>query len=298
MNKLSTAQRTQALRLLTEGMSIRATARVTGVAVGTVMKLLVDAGEACAEFHDTHVQGIPGRRHIQMDEIWAFCYAKQKNAPYALAAPEGAGDVWTWTALDSESKLLVSWWVGGRDGSNALAIADDLRKRLDDRPQITSDGHAAYLEAIEGAFGGDVDYAQQIKLYGTASVEEQRRYSPASCIGVDTRIITGQPAAEYISTSHVERQNLTMRMTMRRFTRLTNGFSKKFENHVHAVALHVVAYNFCRAHKTLGMTPAMAAGLADVPLPMESLVDLIDVRTPGGGPRGPYRKRERSATSN
>ena len=298
MNKLSTAQRAQILRLLTEGMSIRSTSRVTGTAVGTIMKLLVEAGEACGEFHDRYVRGIQGHRRIQLDEIWAFCYTKQKHVEFAQAAPEGAGDVWTWTALDSDSKLLVSWLVGGRDGGYALAMADDLRSRLEDRPQITSDGHAAYLEGIEGAFGGDVDYAQQIKVYATASVQEQRRYSPAHCIDVETKIVTGNPDESHISTSHVERQNLTMRMSMRRLTRLTNAFSKKLQNHMHAVALHVVHYNFCRLHKTLGQTPAMAAGLAEVPLPIESIVDLIDVRNPGTGPRGPYRKRQEAAISN
>ena len=290
MNKLPVTQRTQVLRLLTEGMSIRATARVTGVAVNTVMKLFIDAGVACAEFHDRFVREIEGPRRIQMDEIWAFCYAKQKHVPHAVSPPEGAGDVWTWIALDSDSKLIVSWLVGGRDSNYALTLADDLRERLTDRPQITTDGHAAYLEAIEGAFGGNVDYAQQIKVYGTTTTEEQRKYSPARCIDVDTRVIMGDPDRDRISTSHVERQNLTMRMSMRRFTRLTNAFSKKFQNHIHSVALHTVFYNFCRVHKTLGTTPAVAAGLVDVPLPVEWVVGLIDARVESR-PRGPYRPR-------
>ena len=298
MNKLSTSQRAQILRLLTEGMSVRSTSRVTNVAVNTVMKLLIEAGEACAHFHDEQVRGIPGPRRVQLDEIWAFCYSKQKNVRFAEAAPDGAGDVWTWTALDSDSKLLVSWLVGGRDGQYALAMADDLRSRLDDRPQITTDGHFAYLEAIEGAFGGNVDYAQQIKVYGTTSVEEQHRYSPPHCIDVQTKIVTGKPDRAHISTAHVERQNLTMRMSMRRFTRLTNAFSKKLQNHVHAVALHAVFYNFCRIHKTLGATPAMAAGLAEVPYPVEWIVGLIDERNPATGHRGPYRQRTKSPISN
>ena len=238
------------------------------------MKLLIDVGTTCADFHDEHVRDIQGSRRIQCDEIWSYCYAKAKNVPRAAKAPEGAGDVWTWTALDRDSKLIVSWLTGGRDSDCAMEFADDLRSRLVDRPQLTTDGYAAYFEAIEGAFGGNMDYAQQIKTYGKATEEEQRRYSPARVMAVTTRVVTGNPRTEDISKSHVERHNLTMRMSMRRFTRLTNGFSKKLENHIHMLAIYFVHHNWCRVHKTLKGTPAMAAGLAQEPHSIEWLVGL------------------------
>lgn len=297
MNKLSREKRAQILHLLVEGMSMRAASRISGAAMDTVVKLLVDAGKACAEYHDKHVKDVQARR-VQCDEIWSFCYSIEKNAPYAEKPIDKAGDVWTWTGIDADSKLMISWAVGGWDGSYALELMDDLRKRLANRVQLTTDGHKAYLEAVEGAFGGNVDYAQLIKLYGSPPVEGARRYSPAHCIGTERNIIVGDPEDADISTSYVERQNLTMRMSMRRFTRLTNAFSKKLENHCHAIALHVTHYNFCHRHATLKQTPAQAAGLADRQYGLEWIVDLIDERSPKPGPRGPYKPRKNSSNSN
>ena len=243
MNKLPLKSRALILNMLYEGQSMRATARLTDVSFNTVAKLLIDAGKVCADLHDEMVQGVTASR-IQCDEIWSFTYAKQKNVPNAKA-----GDTWIWTALDSDTKLIVSWLVGGRDSEYAIALMDDLRSRLANRVHLTTDGHKAYLEAVEGVFGGDVDYAQLIKLYGEAP-EAQKRYNPAKCIGVRKRKIEGNPDPTAVSTSHVERQNLTMRMHMRRFTRLINAFSKKFGTHMHMVALYTVWYNFIRIHKT------------------------------------------------
>ena len=268
---------------------MRATARLADVSFNTVAKLLIDAGTVCADLHDQLVQDVTASR-IQCDEIWSFTYAKQKNVATAKAAPEEAGDTWTWTALDSDSKLIVSWLVGGRDSEYAIALMDDLRSRLANRVQLTTDGHKAYLEAVEGAFGGDVDYAQLVKIYGEAPGAE-KRYSPAACIGTRKRPIEGRPDRRHISTSHVERQNLTMRMQMRRFTRLTNAFSKKFENHMHMVALYTVWYNFIRIHKTLRVTPAMEAGLSDAVWDMEDLVRIIDERAPKPGRPKAYKKQ-------
>jgi len=291
MNKLPLQTRAQVLNMLVEGSSMRSISRVAGVSINTVTKLLVDAGEACAAYHEEHVRNVRASR-IQCDEIWSFTYAKAKNVAKAKAAPEGAGDVWTWTGLDADSKMIVSWLVGGRDGSYAMEFMDDLAKRLANRVQLTTDGHRAYLEAVEGAFGDDVDYAQLVKLYGAAPESAKGRYSPAECIGARKERVTGNPDREHVSTSYVERQNLTMRMSMRRFTRLTNGFSKKVENHCHALALYFVHYNFCRLHKSLKVTPAMAAGVSDTLHDMEWIVGLIDARTPKPGPRGPYKKRD------
>jgi IS1 family transposase len=262
MNKLPASDRARILHLLCEGQSLRAITRLTGASKNTVAKLLADAGKACAAYHDKHVRNLTSRR-IQVDEIWSFTYAKQKNVAAARAAPDWAGDTWTWTAIDADTKLVASWLVGGRDGGYAIAFMDDLRDRLANRVQLTSDGHKAYLEAVEGAFGGDVDYAVLHKIYGTAPDSAKGRYSPAECIGTEKHRIEGDPDPKHISTSFVERQNLTMRMHMRRFTRLTNAFSKKVENHAHSVALHFMYYNFVRIHKTLRMTPAMAAGVTD-----------------------------------
>lgn len=262
MNRLSKEDRARILHLLCEGQSIRAITRLTGASKNTVAKLLADAGKACAAYHDEHVRNLTSRR-IQVDEIWSFTYAKQKNVAAAKAAPDWAGDTWTWTAIDADTKLVASWLVGGRDGGYAIAFMDDLRERLANRVQLTSDGHKAYLEAVEGAFGGDVDYAVLHKIYGTSPDSAKGRYSPAECIGIEKHRIEGDPDPKHVSTSFVERQNLTMRMHMRRFTRLTNAFSKKVENHAHSVALHFMYYNFVRIHKTLRMTPAMAAGVTD-----------------------------------
>ena len=290
MNKQPPKTRALILNMLCEGQSMRATARLADVSFNTVAKLLIDAGKVCADLHDELVQGVTASR-VQCDEVWSFTYAKRKNIPHAKAAPAEAGDTWTWTALDGDSKLIVSWLVGGRDSEYAVAFMDDLRSRLANRVQLTTDGHKAYLEAVEGAFGGDVDYAILVKLYGEAP-EGEKRYSPATCIGTRKRRIEGSTDPASVSTSYVERQNLTMRMQMRRFTRLTNVFSKKFENHMHMVALYTLWYNFIRIHKTLRVTPAMAAGLSETVWDMDDLVRIMDERAPKPGPRGPYRKRQ------
>lgn len=290
MNKLPLKTRTQILHMLCEGNSMRSISRMADVSINTVSKLLVDAGKACAAYHDEAVRGVTASR-IQCDEIWSFTYAKQKNVKTAKAAPGGAGDTWTWTALDADSKLIVSWLVGGRDSEYAMAFMDDLRDRLANRVQLTTDGHRAYLEAIEGAFGGDIDYAQIIKIYGNSPESAKGRYSPADCTGIRKRRVEGNPDIDHVSTSHVERQNLTMRMHMRRFTRLTNGFSKKFENHMHMVALYTVFYNFCKIHKTLRVTPAMEGGLSDTVRDFEWICQLIDARAPKSGRPKTYKKR-------
>lgn len=290
MNKLDTKTRAQILHMLVEGTSMRAISRMTGVSINTVTKLLEDAGRVCAAYHYDNVRNVKAKR-VQCDEIWSFVYAKQKNVAAATKAPEEAGDAWTWTAIDADSKLIVSYLVGGRDGGYAYDFMQDVAERLANRVQLTTDGHKAYLEAVEGAFGIDVDYAMLVKLYGTAPESAKGRYSPAECIGARKEPMVGRPDERHISTSYVERQNLTMRMSMRRFTRLTNGFSKKLENHIHMLSLYFVHYNFCRVHKTLRMSPAMAAGIDPVLHDMEWIVGLIDAIAPKPGPRGPYKKR-------
>ncbi len=290
MNKLPLKTRVQILNMLCEGSSMRSISRVCDVSINTVSKLLVDAGKFAAAFHDENVQGVTAQR-IQCDEIWSFTYAKAKNVRAAKAAPEDAGDTWTWTALDADSKLIVSYLVGGRDSEYAMEFMDDVAKRLANRVQLTTDGHRAYLQAVEEAFGADVDYAMLVKLYGAAPEGPQRRYSPAECIGARKDRIEGNPDIAHVSTSYVERQNLTMRMHMRRFTRLTNAFSKKFENHMHMVALYTVWYNFIRIHKTLRMSPAMAAGISDALWSMEQFAEATDAVAPRPGRRGPYKKR-------
>ena len=290
MNKLPIEKRRQILAMLVEGSSMRSISRVVGVSINTVSKLLVEAGQACIAIHNEQVQGVAAQR-VQCDEIWSFTYAKQKNVKTAKDAPVGAGDTWTWTALDSDSKLIISFLVGGRDAEYAMEFMDDLRARLAHRVQLTTDGHKAYLEAVEGAFGSDVDYAQLVKIYGAAPEGPQRRYSPAECVGARKRRVEGNPDVAAVSTSHVERQNLTMRMSMRRFTRLTNGFSKKLENHIHALALYFVHYNFCRIHKSLKVTPAMEAGIADSLWSMDDVIAKIDELAPPPAKRGPYKKR-------
>lgn len=294
MNKLDTKSRVLILRCLVEGQSIRATARTADVSKNTVSKLLIDAGKACSEYQDKALRDLKCTR-IQVDEIWSFVYAKQKNVEKAKAAPEQAGDVWTWTAIDADTKLVPSWTIGDRSGETAMEFMDDLASRLANRVQLTSDGHRAYLEAVEGAFGGDVDYAQLVKLYGDAPTAEKgahRRYSPAKCNGTKKTRIEGKPDRRHVSTSYVERNNLTMRMSMRRFTRLTNAFSKKVENHAHSVSLHFMFYNFCRQHKSLkGISPAMAAGVTDHLWDIEDIVKLIDDAAPTPKKRGPYKKR-------
>jgi IS1 family transposase len=275
LNKLPNATRIQILNMLCEGSSLRSISRISDVSINTVSKLLEDAGEVCAAFHDEHVRNVKAKR-VQVDEIWSFIYAKDKNVATARAAPEGAGDVWTWTALEAENKLIVSFFIGGRDGDCAKWFMDDVASRIATRVQLTSDGHKAYLDAVEGAFGDDVDYAQLVKLYGPSSDGSKGRYSPAECTGIKKTPIEGKPDPKHISTSFVERQNLTMRMGMRRFTRLTNAFSKKIENHVHALSLYFVHYNFMRIHKTLRVTPAMAAGLTDKLMGWEDIIAIMD----------------------
>lgn len=291
MNKLPLAKRVQILSLLCEGSSMRSVSRVCDVSINTVAKMLLDAGKVCMAFHDEKVRSVTAKR-VQVDEIWSFTAAKQKNVPGMKKPVDGAGDTWTWTGLDADSKLIVSWFVGGRDGDYARLFINDLAARLANRVQLTSDGHRAYLEAVEGAFGADVDYAQLVKLYGAAPDGAAGRYSPAECIGIKKTRIEGDPDAKHVSTSYVERQNLTMRMHMRRFTRLTNAFSKKFESHVHMVALYTVFYNFTRIHKTLRVTPAMSAGLTDRVWDMEDIVTLMDAAAPKPGRPKIYKKRQ------
>ncbi|PZT91009.1 MAG: IS1 family transposase [Citromicrobium sp.] len=290
MNKLPIEKRRLILNMLVEGSSMRSISRVADVSINTVSKLLVEAGQAAIALHNDHVQNVEAQR-VQCDEIWSFCYAKQKNVKTAKAAPSEAGDVWTWTALDADTKLIVSYLVGGRDAEYALEFMDDLRARLANRVQLTTDGHGAYLEAVEEAFGADVDYAQLVKIYGAAPNGPETRYSPAECVGARKRAVEGRPDLGHVSTSHVERQNLTMRMSMRRFTRLTNAFSKKLENHIHALALYFIHYNFCRIHKSLKVTPAMAAGIADTLWSMDNVIAKIDEMAPPPKKRGPYKKR-------
>jgi len=273
MNKLDPKKQAQVVSALVEGNSIRATVRMTGVAKNTIVKLLVELGSACSDYLDKHLVNLNCKR-VQVDEIWSFCYAKAKNVTPEIAAKNPfAGDVWTWVAIDADTKLIPSWIVGPRDSVTARIFVNDLAKRLANRIQLTSDGLSVYLQAVEKAFHGQVDYAQLVKLYNETS-EGQKRYSPAECIGCKPQVIDGDPDPAHISTSYVERQNLTMRMSMRRFTRLTNAFSKKIENHVAMVALHVMYYNFVRIHQTLRVTPAMAAGVTDRLWGIQDLVAL------------------------
>ena len=291
MNKLPLAKRTQILAMLCEGSSMRSISRVCDVSINTVTKLLVDAGETCLAMHDEMVRDVKSTR-VQCDEIWSFCYAKARNVAGADAAPEGAGDVWTWTAIDADSKLILSFFVGDRAAQSAIAFTDDLASRLANRVQITTDGHAPYIGAIEGSFGSDADYARLIKIYGKAPGGVTGRYSPPECIGTQTQIVEGNPDEAHISTSYIERANLTMRMSMRRFTRLTNAFSKKLDNHIHALALYFFFYNFARQHKTLRVSPAMAAGVSKTLWTMEDIANRIEAYTAKPAKRGPYKKRE------
>jgi len=273
MNRLSTADRVRVVAALVEGNSIRATVRMTGVAKNTIAKLLAELGRACADYHEQHVRNVKAAR-IQCDEIWSFVGMKDKNVPQSRKGEAGVGSVWTWTALDADSKLIVSYLLGDRDVGTATDFMNDVAGRLANRVQLTTDGHRSYLDAVDAAFVGDVDYAQLVKIYG-AERPGEARYSPAVCTGAKPTPIIGQPEKKHISTSYVERQNLTMRMGMRRFTRLTNAFSKKIENHFYAVALHFMYYNFCRIHQTLRVTPAMQAGLSDHVWEIEELIALV-----------------------
>ncbi|MGD1211155.1 MAG: IS1 family transposase [Candidatus Acidiferrales bacterium] len=275
MNRLSEAQRVQVIAALVEGNSIRATVRMTGVAKNTVIRLLEEVGTACAEYQDGAFRNLPCKR-IQCDEIWNFCYAKDKNVPEEKRGQFGFGSVWTWAAICADTKLIPSWVVGTRDAGTAYAFMHDLAGRLRNRVQLTTDGHRTYLNAVESAFGSAIDYAMLVKMYGSDASEGESRYSPAECIGTQSATITGHPNPVHISTSYVERQNLTMRMGMRRFTRLTNGFSKKVENLRHAVALHFMHYNFCRVHQTLRVTPAMEAGVSDHVWSIGEIVGLLN----------------------
>jgi IS1 family transposase len=277
MNRLSTEKRAQVLSMLVEGNSVRATSRMAGVAINTVQKLLLDVGGACAAYQDEHLRDLPCKT-IEADEIWSFVYSKQRNVPEELSGQFGVGDVWTWTALDADSKLIVCWYVGGRAYEDAAAFMTDLKDRLRNRIQLTTDGHSAYPNAVGLAFRHNIDFAQFIKQYATD--RSVGRYSPPICTGARVRVDRGDPDPAKISTSYVERQNLTMRMGMRRFTRLTNGFSKKLDNHMAAIALHFLHYNFARPHKTLAnpypRTPTMAAGIADRVWTMTEIAALLD----------------------
>jgi|SRR5688572_1144925 len=274
MNQLPIAKRAQIINLLVEGNSLRAITRITGCSINTVTKLLVEVGKACEKFHDASVNALQTKR-VQADEIWSFVYAKDKNATPELKETKNAGDVYTWTAIDADSKLMISWFVGDRTIDSATIFMNDVASRLSERVQITTDGNFSYRQAIESAFGvNGADFAQLNKIYGTNP--EVGRYSQPECIGTKKTRVMGSPETKHISTSYVERQNLTMRMHMRRFTRLTNAFSKKMENHCHAIALHFVYYNFCKVHKSLRVTPAMEAGLAKRPMSIEDLVKLTE----------------------
>lgn len=254
---------------------MRSISRVCGVSFNTVAKLLEDAGEFCARFHDENVRGVKSKR-VQCDEIWSFVAAKQKSVPGMKAPVAGAGDCWTWTGIDADTKLIVSYMVGPRDGDSAYTFMQDVAYRLVGRVQMTTDGLHAYVSAIEAAFDGDVDFAQLMKVYGASPESAKGRYSPAECIGISKNIVEGTPDPKHISTSFVERQNLTMRMSMRRFTRLTNGFSKKVENHVHALAIYFVYYNFLRVHSTLRVSPAMAAGITGKLMDWSDIIAMMD----------------------
>lgn len=289
MNRLPERTRVLIIRCLVEGMSIRATSRTAGVSKNTVLKLLREAGKACAEFQDRKLRDLTCSR-VEVDEVWSFVYAKEKNVPRAKTPPPEAGDVWTWTAFDPDTKLVPSWRVGDRTSMTAIDFMDDLRARLAHRVQLTSDGHKPYLEAVEGAFGGDVDYAMLVKIYG----KRPEGSKADTCIGAIKRPIEGRPNRKLISTSGVERNNLTMRMSMRRFGRLTNAFSKRVENHVAAISLHFMYYNFCRIHRTIETTPAMAAGVTDRLYEISDIVRIIEDSLPKPGPRGSYKKRENS----
>lgn len=288
MNKLSLAARIQILTMLCEGSSMRSISRVCDVSINTVTKLLVDAGNVCAAFHHEKVRNVAAKS-VQCDEIWSFTYSKKNTLRFAKAAPEGSGDVWTWTGIDADTKLIISWYVGDRHHGAGLDFMSDLRARLANRVQLTTDGHKAYLSAVQ-VLDFDADYAMLIKIFGK-EYSSPGRYSPPQVIGVKTETIRGNPDPAHINTSFAERHNLTMRMQMRRFTRLTNAFSKKLENHCHALALYFFWYNWVRAHKAHRLTPAMAAGLASSPMEMADLIAMIDATNQLPAKRGPYKKR-------
>ena len=296
MNKLSIKTRAQMLNMLCEGSSMRSVSRLADMSINTVAKLLIDAGTFSATFHDDKVRGVTAKR-IQCDEIWSFTAAKQKNVPNMKNPVEGAGDTWTWTGIEAQSKLIVSWLVGGRDSEYAMAFMDDLRSRIANRVQLSTDGLKAYLQAVEGAFGDDVDYAVIHKVYGNSPESFKGKYSPAECVGTQKHRITGDPDAKHVSTSYIERSNLTMRMHNRRFTRLTNAFSKKFESHVHMVAIWAVWYNWVRIHKTLRVSPAMEAGLTNRLWSFEEIITGMDAIAPKAGRPKNYKKRDQEISN-
>ncbi len=274
MNKSSTAKRAQILGMMVEGVSIRAISRMTNASKNTIVKLLADAGNACSEYQDRTLRNLPCKR-IQADEIWSFCYSKQKNVPAEKRGVFGYGDVWTWTAIDADTKLVPCWHVGRRNARAAEIFMLDVASRLTNRVQLTTDGFGVYIRAVEEAFENDIDYAMLVKKYGEAP-EAEKRYSPAICVGADRQVVHGDPDPEHISTSYVERQNLSMRMGIRRFTRLTNAFSKKVENHMHALSIYFMHYNFVRIHQSLRVTPAMEAGVTDRLWSLEDMVRIVD----------------------
>ena len=291
MNSLDSKQRVQIVAALVEGNGINATARMTGVSKNTILKLLSDLGMACADYQDKAFRNLNCKK-IQCDEIWSFVGAKAKNVPEEKQGMFGFGDVWTWVSMDAETKLVPCWLVGPRNTEAAMEFIHDLAGRLANKVQLTTDGHRPYLEAVESAFGGEIDYAQLVKIYGGSQTkQEQIKYSPAECIGAKKVVVSGNPLGRDVSTSYIERQNLTMRMSMRRFTRLTNAFSKKIENHAHAIALHYMYYNFCRIHKSLRCTPAMAAGVTSKVWEIEDIIRIAESHLPKAGKRGPYKKR-------
>ena len=275
MNRLDTSSRAKIIHMLVEGASLRSISRVADVSINTVTKLLVDAGTVASAYHDQNIRGLQSKR-LQCDEIWSFCYAKKANVPAAKKAPDGAGDVWTWTALDADSKLMVSWHVGDRTAEDAVWLLEDVQARIKSRIQLTTDGLGVYPPAVAQVFGLDIDFAQLVKIYRSEhGVSPERRYSPPICVGSLRLAVEGRPDEDKISTSYVERQNLNMRMGIRRFTRLTNAFSKKIENHSHSLALYFLYYNFVRIHKSLKTTPAMAAGVTGKLWEVEDIVALI-----------------------
>lgn len=288
MNKLSIEKRTQIIQLLVEGNSMRSTSRISDCSINTVTKLLVEVGKACAKFHNEKVQGLTCKR-VQADEIWSFVYSKQKNVPEGME--DYAGDVWTWTAIDADTKLIVSYAIGGRDLETATEFMHDVASRIKTRMQLTTDGLHAYMEAVTDAFGSQIDFAQLVKIYGGSDGgnKTEKKYSPAKFVSAEKHVRAGNPDEKHISTSYVERQNLTMRMHMRRFTRLTNAFSKKIENHYHAIALHFMYYNFVKIHKTLRVPPAMEAGLIKRLMTIEDIVRLVPEEAPKL--RGNYKKK-------
>lgn len=294
MNTLPESKRVQILSMLCEGSSMRSISRVVDVSINTVTRYLVLAGQACQAFHDKTVRGLKSQR-VQCDEVWSFVGMKEKTAKSMREErPADVGDVWTWTAIDADSKLIVSWLLGDRDAGAAYEFMTDVAARLTTRVQVTTDGHGAYLTAVPSAFGYDVDYAQLVKVYGPDPREDHRRYSPAACLGAEKQRVLGNPDPKHISTSYIERSNLTLRMANRRFTRLTNAFSRKLENHAHMIALYTVWYNFVKMHRTLKMTPALAAGVTDTLWSMKELVALVDAFDAAQPRKRPGRKPKAS----